>query len=243
MIGGSVISFKEIVAPTIKELFVREIEDMIISGELAIGDRLPSERELAERMKISKTAVHGGIADMVRMGFLEVVPRKGIFVGDYAGNGTLETLTAIMQHDGGSMDSRNVRSLMEMRYAVESVAIERLIAKGDGAAAARLRELTAEAREIAESRQPTDYRALAMLYFRYHHHICVASGNTIAPLIFNAFKTPSVTFWTNSSRALGPKESVDRLAMFTRYIEAGDTAGALRHLKAITDTAADIVCD
>lgn len=242
MIGGLNISFNEIVAPTVKELFVREIEDMIISGELAVGDRLPSERELAERMRISKTAVHGGIVDMVRMGFLEVLPRKGIFVGDYAGNGTLETLTAIMQHSGGNMDARNVRSVMEMRFAIESVAIERFIRRGDPAAVAKLRELTAEARSLVES-GPTDYRALARLYFRFHHHICVASGNTIAPLIFNAFKTPSITFWTNSARALGPEESVERLAKFTQYIEAGDTEGALRHLKGITDTAADIVCD
>lgn len=233
--------FNEIVAPTIKELFVRELEDMIISGELAAGERLPSERELAERMKISKTAVHGGVVDMVRMGFLEVAPRKGVFVGDYAANGTLEALTAIMQHDGGRMDSRNIRSLMEMRYAIESVAIARMIENGDPAAVKRLRALNDEAQRIVDGGPPIDYRALAELYFRFHHHICVASGNTIAPLIFNAFKTPSVTFWTNSSRALGPEESVRRLNLFTCYIEAGDTAGALRHLRDITDTAADIV--
>ena len=50
--------FGQIVAPTIKELFIERIEGMIFSGTLKPGDRLPSERDLAEQMKISKTIVH-----------------------------------------------------------------------------------------------------------------------------------------------------------------------------------------
>ena len=53
--------YGEIVAPTIKELFIQRIEDMILSGELKPGDKLPSERELADEMKIGKTIVHEGI--------------------------------------------------------------------------------------------------------------------------------------------------------------------------------------
>ena len=40
--------FKALVAPTIGELFDSTIQDMILSGELAIGEKLPTEQELAE---------------------------------------------------------------------------------------------------------------------------------------------------------------------------------------------------
>ena len=60
--------FGQIVAPTIKELFIERIEGMILSGTLKPGDRLPSERELAEQMKISKTIVHIGLEDLARDG-------------------------------------------------------------------------------------------------------------------------------------------------------------------------------
>lgn len=46
--------FGQIVAPTIKELFIERIEGLIFSGALKPGDKLPSERDLAEQMKISK---------------------------------------------------------------------------------------------------------------------------------------------------------------------------------------------
>lgn len=233
--------FTEIVAPSIKELFVRRIEDSILSGELPVGTRLPSERELAEQMKISKTAVHAGITDMVRKGFLSVEPRRGIYVGDYAENGTLEALTSIMQHNGGRLDAQNVRSLLEMRYAIESIAIAHVAEAHDAAVLARLSEMAADAQRIAAAKAPDYCEALGDLYFRFHHYICVASGNTIAPLIFNAFRVPSVTFWENSVRALGPEESVARLRRFYDCIAAGDTAAALGHLRHITDTSAAIV--
>ena len=50
--------FQKIVAPSIRELFIRQIQEMILSGELLPGDRLPTERELADEMNVSKTVVH-----------------------------------------------------------------------------------------------------------------------------------------------------------------------------------------
>ena len=44
--------FGEIIAPSIKELFIQKIEGMILSGALKPGERLPTERELADEMNI-----------------------------------------------------------------------------------------------------------------------------------------------------------------------------------------------
>ena len=53
--------FQKIVMPTMKELFVRQMESMILSGELAAGEQLPNERDLAAQMNISRTVVNSGI--------------------------------------------------------------------------------------------------------------------------------------------------------------------------------------
>ena len=115
--------FGQIVAPTIKELFIERIEGMILSGTLKPGDRLPSERELAEQMKISKTIVHIGLADLARMGFLEVTPRRGTVVADFTETGNLETLNAILRYNGGKLDRQMVVSIIELRSAVEGGAL------------------------------------------------------------------------------------------------------------------------
>ena len=46
--------FNKLSAPTLKELFVEQLENMILSGKLAIGEKLPSERELAQSMQMMK---------------------------------------------------------------------------------------------------------------------------------------------------------------------------------------------
>ena len=49
--------FQTIVAPTITELFERQIQGMILSGQVEPGEKLPTEAELAENMHISKSEI------------------------------------------------------------------------------------------------------------------------------------------------------------------------------------------
>ena len=44
----------QLTAPSLRDLFVKTIQDAIISGELKIGEVLPTEREFAEQMNISR---------------------------------------------------------------------------------------------------------------------------------------------------------------------------------------------
>ena len=50
------------------------------SGELKVGDRLPSERELSEQMHISRSMVHTGLEDLERMGFVRMEARRGNYI-------------------------------------------------------------------------------------------------------------------------------------------------------------------
>ena len=84
--------FKKINTLSIKDMFLAQIEEMILSGELKPGDKLPTEREIADAMSISKTIVHEGIRELARMGFLDVISRQGVYVADYASTGNLDTL-------------------------------------------------------------------------------------------------------------------------------------------------------
>lgn len=99
--------FKAINTLSIKELFISQIEEMILSGELKPGDKLPTERELADEMNISKTIVHDGIRELARIGFLDVISRKGIYVADYTFTGNLETLLAVIRYRGDTLDPKN----------------------------------------------------------------------------------------------------------------------------------------
>ena len=66
--------FKKLSAPSLKELFVAELEGMILSGKLEIGAKLPPERELAESMQVSRAVVNSGLDEMEKKSNHESAP-------------------------------------------------------------------------------------------------------------------------------------------------------------------------
>ena len=127
--------FKKLNAPSLRELFVNELQNMILSGKLEIGSKLPPERELAESMKVSRAVINSGIAELEKKGFLVVRPRIGTFVADYHRDGSLDTLVAIMNYNGGVLKNREVKSVLETRimFMVEATrfAIDRELHAAD----------------------------------------------------------------------------------------------------------------
>ena len=93
--------FQKISSPSLRELFVDQLEHMILSGKLKIGEKLPPERQLAEMMQVSRAVVNSGISELEKKGFLIVKPRSGTYVADYRRKGTLDTLMSIMKYNGG----------------------------------------------------------------------------------------------------------------------------------------------
>ncbi len=113
------VKYKKIAAPSLTELFVKEIENMIFSGKLKPGERLPAERDMAKSMEISQTIVNNGFSILAGKGLLKIVPRKGTFVNDYKNEGGLETLAALVNYSQSHMPKETVYSMYELRFLLE----------------------------------------------------------------------------------------------------------------------------
>lgn len=217
-------NFKKIDAPSIKELFLSQIEEMILSGELKPNDRLPSERELADTMGVSKTIVHEGIRELTRMGFLDVVSRKGVYIADYASTGNLDTLFAIIRYRGGMPDRKMLIDLLDVRIYLECPAIEDLARRHDPDDIRTLELLQADVQRTISS----DIQTFASSLFMYRKTLTALSGNCITPLLMNAFFTASISAWTDYCEYIGRQDTYAVLAQTTEYIRNGDSQGAIR---------------
>ena len=225
--------FGQIVAPTIKELFIERIEGMILSGTLKPGDRLPSERELAEQMKISKTIVHIGLEDLTRMGFLEVTPRRGTVVADFAETGNLETLNAILRYNGGKLDRQMIVSIIELRSAVEGGALIPLGRNHSQEDLDELRAMLAEYDEMAKNNP--DLHTMADALARFHYRICTLSGNQLFPLIMNAFRSVGNILWEDSAQFWGAGALLEQGRHILQMLEKGDGESAADYLNSLFD--------
>ncbi len=223
--------FGQIVAPTIKELFVERIEGLIFSGALKPGDKLPSERDLAEQMKISKTIVHLGLEDLARMGFINVTPRRGTVVADFAETGNLETLNAILRYNGGKLDRQMVVSIVELRSAIEGGALIRLGRNHSQQDMEELREMMRQFEEA--SRLSPDIPAVAAALARFHYKICTLSGNQLFPLIMNAFRGVGSILWESSARFWGEAALYEQGMKIITMIDEGRGEDAAAYLQSL----------
>ena len=181
--------FAKLSAPSLKELFVRELEHMILSGRLIIGTQLPPERELAESMQISRAVVNAGLNEMESKGFLEVRPRVGTFVADYRRKGTADTLLSIMKYNGGRLQRDDIRSILEIKEVLDRLTAQLAIPKITDEEIALLKT-DADALKAADSPE-----AAAEAVFSFHHELALISGNTLVPLIYYSFKAPILSLW------------------------------------------------
>lgn len=209
----------EIVAPTMKELFIKEIERKIISGEWKIGDRLPTEREMEKKTKVSRTIINSGLAELAQNGFVEIVPRKGVFVGDYVRNGQLNTLISIINFNGGRLDKKTFDSLTSYRvhFDCECAYLAALNRTEDD-----LKIMRDIYEEISKT---TAMSETASLKFDFLHAIYCATGNNIYPLVCNAFKKVCITFNEIIFNHFG-YESIEYMTDLMKVIEEGKASEA-----------------
>jgi len=66
--------------PTLQDQLARQIRERIRSGELASGDTLPSTRDLAAELEISRNTAVYAYERLISEGFLQSTPRAGVFV-------------------------------------------------------------------------------------------------------------------------------------------------------------------
>ncbi|MCI8326782.1 MAG: FadR family transcriptional regulator [Lachnospiraceae bacterium] len=223
--------FTKLNAPSLKELFVQELETLILSGKLEIGEKLPSERNLADSMQVSRAVVNSGITELARKGFLIIKPRVGTFVADYRRNGTMDTLRSIMNYNGGILREAEIRSILELRIALDTLAIQLWLPRASNEEIHRMRGFT---EEIKTTSSITNASELA---FQFQHELAFLSGNTLIPLIFSSFKVPVISLWERFCKLYGIEELYKNNDKLCHYFENHDVEQAIAWIAAsIQDT-------
>ena len=84
---------------------VRQIEELILRGILRPGERLPAERELSERLGVSRPSLREAVADLQARGLLTARAGAGIFVTEALGSAFSDTLVQLFsRHDEAVFD-------------------------------------------------------------------------------------------------------------------------------------------
>lgn len=217
---------------TPKEIFIERFEQMILSGQLIIGQKLPPERELAEKLKVSRPVVHEGLLDLASKGLVTLVPRVGSYVNDFRKHGSLGILTSLLTYHGGNLDPKLLQDLLEMRMLIE-VENARLAAENRSSEQLdQLEQLLVSEQQVDRS----DIGGVTRLDYEFHHLVALGTQNFAYALLLNSFKEfythISAKFFADSAMVEPVFALHRRLVDAIRQRDREEAAQVMRHLLA-----------
>ncbi|OQP57573.1 FadR/GntR family transcriptional regulator [Niastella populi] len=102
----------EVESPTNK--IIQQLKQLITTGQLKPGDRLPAERVLAERLGVGRSYVREAIRKLEFFGLLKTSPQSGTYVSGYNIKMIEGVLTDII-----NFNKDDFAALIEARYYME----------------------------------------------------------------------------------------------------------------------------
>ena len=93
---------------------VAQIKQLIQEGSLAPGDQLLPERQLAEKLGVSRSALREALSALDSMGLIEITPGGGAYIKKVSVESMVEPLASIMLKE-----KENVLELLEARKILE----------------------------------------------------------------------------------------------------------------------------
>jgi GntR family transcriptional regulator, transcriptional repressor for pyruvate dehydrogenase complex len=156
----------------VPQVAVQKIQTMILSGEFPQGGRLPSERQLAGQLAVSRASLREAMSVLETMGVVRTEPGRGTFV--IADGGPDATILPLPMWRFASL------------YTLHEVYQSRHLAEGY---AARLAAMAITDEEIAglqklvqlhkEATRTRDFLMSSQADFELHHRIMVLSKNRV----------------------------------------------------------------
>ncbi|WP_346726721.1 FadR/GntR family transcriptional regulator [Bacillus suaedaesalsae] len=103
---------------------IKQIQNIIANDQLTTGDKIPSERELADRLNFGRSSVREALRALELLGLIETRRGEGTFVKDFGGHHLVELIGGFILQTGRAKDD-----LVETKRVIEEQAITLAMAR------------------------------------------------------------------------------------------------------------------
>lgn len=202
-----------------------QIRELIESGSCLPGEKLPTEKELCQRLGVGRGTVREAFRLLQAKGYVELKPGRGAFVALPSDEmGAIEWLV---------LNEQQLHDAIEIRRALEPMAARRMAERRDENAIEALERLHAEFLSAVKS---DNNKRIAELDERFHTAITLGSGNHLLISILQQVNQEIKTFRSKTfSVPQNVRNAVDPHNRILRTIQAGDADGAEAAMRAHLD--------
>jgi len=163
-------------AESVSVAAAEELLAYLLSGAVEAGSRLPSERELAERLGVGRTAVREALKPLALLGVVDVRQGNGTFF-----RGTASALLPRVIEWSLLLGDRTVADLIEARAPIE-VALARFAAQHRDA------DQLAELAAALKTMEAADPATFAEADAAFHLGVAEASGNRVLAGVLHSIR-------------------------------------------------------
>lgn len=205
--------------PRVSDAVHDHLRAAILSGRLAPGDAVPSERELSETLSVNRHAVREALKRLQQSGLVLIAQGGATRVRDWRSHGGLELLLDLPLAEG--IDPAVMRAILEMRASIGADAARRC---AERAPAPRRRNVAELAELVADTE---DAEAREHEHERLWELIVEGSENIAYRLAFNTLVLGLVRV-PDVARELTPRqdESAQLRALGAAMLAADGAAAA-----------------
>ncbi len=183
--------FSPIKSEKIYQQINKQIQDLILSGELKNGDKLPGERQLAETFNVSRTSIRESIRSLEIMGLIESRPGEGNFIKDSDSTIMLEPLSIMFKLNNGTFnDILEIRIILEVEAA--GLAAQRISSED-------LEKLKSLIKELEYSKNEEHSVEIDK---EIHYLIAHATGNFLIITVLDAISSLMTNFITDARKII-----------------------------------------
>jgi len=154
------------------EQIVTQLVDMIRQGSWKPGDRLPSERELAQSFGVGRPTLRQALTVLAEAGVVEIVPGSGVYLRRAITNGLGQSGSAMAMLL--MTENKDLIHMLELRVAIESEAAYLAALRRQSVHVRRLREALAALEQAFHERQEA-----AQEDYRFHCAVAEATQNPV----------------------------------------------------------------
>ncbi len=157
------------------------IMDYIRGRQLQPGDRLPSERDFAERLHIGRSAVREAIATLVALRVVQARPNSGIYLRRLDKDSSFEA-SVMLAGLGEVPDATEVAETMSVRAHLELLSVQLACAQRTPQDVARMEQVLRDTTRACEAGD-----SLGELDTEFHLAVAQATHNSVLVRVLNAF--------------------------------------------------------
>jgi len=210
------VELKNLKSQDLQELIQEQIKSYILSMGLQGGDFLPAEKELTERLGISRTAVREALQGLETLGIIEARQGIGRFIREFNFEAILKSLPYSLDKD-----IKNFNDILEVRVCLEAHFLAKDLDKFTPADILELQGILARMRK--QALHDSEERRLIEIHSEFHCALYRHSGNALLINLIKIFSTIQRNLYLlQRYRTKDREEFIKAHQLILAALEAGD---------------------